>query len=253
MFRKLGILCVIVSVLSGCGALYSNGSGSGGTTVYTGQAQGAFSGTLFNQFTLTTLVLPNDKFYGVYGTTSGVQFFPTGIVVGNGASGNDSYTANVVDFTSTGSAISDSLTATDVPGASITGTILENGTSISFSGTAVPAGLLNYNTPASVASISGSWTGELLDQMATTVTIDSSGNVSGNSAGCSFTGTFVADSSNKNFYDVTFTFGASPCANPNQTETGVGLYYLLSDNTTHQLLAVVTSGSAAGTVFFAQR
>ena len=87
----------------------------------------------------------------------------------------------------------------------------------------------------------------------TSVTINSNGTVSSSNSGCSFTGTVSADSSGKDFYDVSITFGASPCALPNQTATGVGVYYLLSDNVTHQLLAGVTVGNSNGTVFFAQR
>jgi hypothetical protein len=76
--------------------------------------------------------------------------------------------------------------------------------------------------------------------------------VSGASSGCSFSGTISPDSSNKNFFDVSLTFGASPCLFPNQTATGVGVEYLLSNGVTHQLLGAVTSGTSFGTVFAAE-
>ena len=113
--------------------------------------------------------------------------------------------------------------------------------------------MFNYDTAASVSAISGTWDGTLLDGVTTTVTINSNGTVSGSNLGCSFSGTVTADSSGKNFYDVSLTFGASPCAFPNQTASGVGVYYLLSNGVTHQLLAGVTLGTSEGTVFFAQR
>jgi hypothetical protein len=93
----------------------------------------------------------------------------------------------------------------------------------------------------------------LLDGMTTTITISSTGSVTGSSSGCSFTGTVVTDSSKKNFYDVSLTFGGSPCALPNQTANGVGVEYLLSDGVTNQLLVAVAVGNSSGTVFAAER
>jgi hypothetical protein len=254
MPNKIPVLCVISLMLVGCSTTYNGGNngGSGGTT-YTGQAQGVYSGTASSGYSFSTIVLPNDKFYGIYGTITGNLFYVYGMLAGQGTSGNDTFTANVTDFFYTGQTFSDGLTATDTPGSSVNGTITENGMPITFSGTAQPTSSFNYNTAASLSAISGTWTGTLLDGITTTVTINSNGTVSGNSSGCLFTGTVSADSSGKNFYDVSLTFGASPCQFPNQTATGVGVYYLLSNGVTHQLLAGVTLGNSEGTVFFAQR
>jgi hypothetical protein len=254
MTRTLPLFCLSCLMILGCGSSYSgNPGGSGGTTNYTGQAQGVYSGTVSSGYSFSSIVLPNDKFYGIYGTTTGNTFYVYGMVAGQATSGNDSLTANVTDYLSTGQTFSDNLTATDVPGQSVNGTITESGTPVTFNGTALAPASFNYNTAASVGAISGSWNGALLDGITTTVTINSNGTVSGSSSGCSFSGTIAADSSGKNFYDVSITFGSSPCAFPNQTATGVGVYYLLSDGVTHQLLAGVTLGDSEGTVFFAQR
>ena len=256
MFRKLGSLCtILVVLLAGCGSSYTGGSNNGGSggTSYAGQAQGVYSGTSSNGYTFESIVLPNDKFYALYGMVTGTSFFVDGIMTGQGASGNGTYTASISDFFNTGTIHSGSLTATDVPGSSINGSITENGTAITFTGTALASSSFNYGTAASVSAISGIWNGNLLDGMSTTVTINPNGTVSGSSAGCSFTGMVTADSSNKNFFDVSLTFGASPCAFPNQTATGIAVYYLLSDGVTHQLLAAVSLGTSIGTVFFAQR
>jgi hypothetical protein len=175
------------------------------------------------------------------------------MVAGQATSGNDSLTASVTSYLPNGQVSSGTLTATDVPAQSINGTIVQNGASVTFTGTALQMASFNFNTPASVSSVSGAWNGALLDGMTTAVNINSNGAVSGSSSGCSFTGTISADSSGKNFYNVSITFGGSPCAFPNQTATGVGVYYLLPDGVTHQLLAGVTLGNSTGTVFFAQR
>jgi hypothetical protein len=259
MRKRLAILFGLAGGLliltCGCGSSsYSGGSnGGGGSTSYAGQAQGVYSGTASSGYSFSTIVLPNDKFYGIYGTITGNLFYVYGMVTGQGTSGNDTYTANVTDFFYTGQNFSDTLTATDVPGSSVSGTITENGTPITFNGTAPTMSSFNYNTAASVSAISGTWSGTLLDGVTTTVTVNSNGTVTGSSSGCSFTGTVASDGSGKNFYDVSLTFGASPCEFPNQTASGVGVYYLLSDGVTHQLLAGVTLGNSVGTVFFAQR
>ncbi len=254
MTRTTPIFCLVCLLFVGCGSNYSsNSGGSGGTTSYTGQAQGVYSGTASSGYSFSTIVLPNDKFFGIYGTVTGNLLSVYGMVAGQGTSGNDSLTANVTDYFYTGQTFTDTLTATDVPGQSVSGTITESGTAITFNGTALASSSFNYNSAASVSAISGTWNGALLDGVTTTVTINSNGTVGGSSSGCSFSGTVAADSSGKNFYDVSITFGASPCAFPNQTATGVGVYYLLSDGVTHQLLAGVTLGTSEGTVFFAQR
>jgi hypothetical protein len=251
-FKKVCTICVVALtvVWSGCGGGYSGGGG-GGSTNYAGQAQGVYSGTTSSGSTFESIVLPNDKIYAIYGTVSGNVLTLDGMVAGQGTSGNDTFTASsVTDFLYTGTVYTDSLTATDVPGSSINGTLTENGTPITFNGTASSS--FNYNTPASVSDITGTWTGTLLDGSPTTVTINSNGSLSGSSSGCSFTGTVTADSSNKNFFDISVTFGAS-CTSPNQTATGIAVYSLLPDGVTHELLAGVTAGTSFGTVFVAER
>src|ERR1700722_4139094 len=210
---KALIVCTVSLILSGCGgggsSINSGGAGGdGGNT--SGQAQGVYSGTSSNGYSFDTIVLPNDKVYAIYGTTSGNTLLLFGLISGQGTSSNGSYTASVTDFFYTGTANSGSLSASYVPGSSLNGTLTESGTNITFTGMALPASSFDYNAPASLSAISGTWTGTLLDGMTTTVTINSNGTVSGSSSGCSFSGAVAADSSSKNFFDVSLTFGGSP-------------------------------------------
>jgi hypothetical protein len=262
MFRKSLILSVLSLMLIGCGASYntngnSNGNGGGGGNNIVGQAQGIYSGTVSSGYAFTTIVLPNDKLYAVYGTVTGKTLSLFGLVAGQGTSSGGTYTANVTDYFYTGAVNSGSITAKYGTGG-LNGSLTENGTALTFTGTALPpTSPFDYGTlfddPASLSTISGTWTGTLLDGMTTTATISSSGSVTGSSSGCSFTGAVAPDSSKLNFFNVSLTFGGSPCAFPNQTATGVGVEYLLSDGITHQLLAAVTVGTSAGTVFVAAR
>ena len=94
----------------------------------------------------------------------------------------------------------------------------------------------------------------LLTGSAATIAINSSGAITGSSAGCSFTGTATPRASGKNVLDVSITFGASPCALPSQTATGIALAYRPSGGSTTQLItSVFNSAKTAGTMFFAQR
>jgi len=254
MLKNVLILFALFLMLGGCGISYSgNGGGGGGGGNYAGQAQGVYSGTTTSGYTFSTIVLPTDKFYAIYGTVSGNTLLLTGLVTGQGTSGNGTYTASVTDFTHTGAISSGNVSANYVAATSLNGTLTESGNAITFTGTAEPASSFTYNTSASLSAITGTWTGTLLDGMSTTGTINSNGSVSGSSSGCSFSGTVAPNSSNKNFFDVSLTFGPSPCSLPNQTATGIAVEYLLSDGVTHQLLVAVTVGTTFGTVFAAVR
>ena len=219
-------LCFLICLVSlGCGSSYigNNSGGSGGTTSYTGQAQGFIQALHPADIIRFIRSYPTNKFYGIYGTTTGNTFFAFGMLAGQATSGNDSLTATVTDFLYPLGKHCNALTATDMPGHGVNGTITESGTPVTFNGTALATSSFNYNTAASVGSITGAWNGALLDGMNTAVTINSNGTITGSSTGCSFTGTVSADGSGKNFYDVSITFGASPCAFPNSSTTGVGV------------------------------
>jgi hypothetical protein len=249
-------------VLLSCGG---GGSGSSGTSNPTnpqnpstpGQAQGVYVGNTSTGLAFDAIVLPNDKFYAVYGNLSGNVLFVCGLAAGQGASSSGTYTATETDFYYCGGALdvySGNVSATYAPESSLNGSISENGDSETFTSTAPAPSLFNYNNPASLAGISGPWNGSLTDGESASLTINSSGSASGiSSLGCSYTATIAPDSSNKNFFDVSLTFGGSPCDLPNQSATGIAVNYLLSDGVTNQFVAAVSSGSAFGIVFAAQR
>jgi hypothetical protein len=266
MPRNVLLLCGVSLMLISCGTSYNNNGGGGsgggvsggGVSLVAGDVKGVYSGIASSSgYTFWIIILPNEKLYGIYGTVSGNQILLDGMITGQGTTNSSGYTASVTDFFYTGSVKSGTFSASDFTGAGLDGTLAEDGTVTTFTGTSVLGSVWDYGTtfqtPASLSSISGAWTGTLLDGMTTTVTISSTGSVTGSSSGCSFTGTVVPDSSNTNFYDVSLTFGGSPCAFPNQTANGIGVEYLLSDGVTNQLLVPVTVGNSAGTVFAAER
>ena len=241
----IAFVAIIGLFLMACG-----GSGGGSSSSST-KAQGVYTGTTSTGETFETIVLPNDKVYALYGITSGNIFWVYGLLAGQGSSNNGSYTASVTDYYYTGADYSGSVTASYVVGSSLNGTYSESGQQETFTGS-VSSGY-NFNTPALLSSITGAWSGALMDGESATATLNSNGTFSGSSSlGCSFSGTISPDSSNDNFFDVSLTFGGSPCVLPNQTVSGVAVDYLLSDGVTTQLVAALTSGGS-GTVFIANR
>jgi hypothetical protein len=254
MFGKLALMLSLTCVISaiGCGGSSSPSKdpGSGNTL---GLAQGAWSGTTAAGVSYETIILPNDKYYSIYGTMTGSSFLVSGMMTGQGGSRDTSYAASLTDFSSNGTVLPASLSASYVAGASMNGTISESDYQIVFSGRPLPSSTFPYDTPATVASIQGVWTGNLLDGSAATANIKSDGTFTGSDAGCTFSGSAVPDTSGKNFFNVTMTFGASPCVLANQTVSGIGVQYLLADRVTHQLLVALSSGTTAGTVFVATR
>lgn len=256
--RGILLLCGVSLILISCGTGYNSNVGGGGGSGVTGDVQGVYSGIAASSgYTFWIIIPPNDELYGIYGTVHGNQLLLDGMITGQGTTNSSGYTASVSDFFYTGSVKSGTFSASGFSGASLDGTLAEDGTVTTFTGASLLGSVWDYGTtfqtPASLSSISGTWTGTLLDGITTTVTISSTGSVTGSSSGCSFTGTVVPDSSQTNFYDVSLTFGGSPCAFPNQTASGIGVEYLLSDGVTNQLLVAVTVGNSAGTVFAAKR
>jgi hypothetical protein len=60
-------------------------SSSNKTTTTPSSAQGVFSGTTSNGSSFQSIILPNDIFYAIYGTTSGNVLYISGMMTGQGA------------------------------------------------------------------------------------------------------------------------------------------------------------------------
>lgn len=69
------------------------------------------------------------------------------------------------------------------------------------------------------------------------ITIIAAGQIMPVGPGCSYSGTITPDAE-KNFFNVSITFGSAPCNPANQTISGVALEMLLPDGVTRQLLII---------------
>jgi hypothetical protein len=255
MTRKTFSVLMFVAGMSlvGCGG---NGSSSGGTTtppVTQGSPQGVYSGSTSTAEAFESIILPDNTFYALYGTSSGNIFTVRGMITGQGAYTNGKYTATVTDYYYTGATYTGSVSATYVVGSSISGTVSETGNAnVTFSGTPLASSAYVFGAPALLSNITGTWTGYLFGNAEAEVTVAANGTFTGSSQGCTFSGTVVSDSSGSNFFDFTIKYGGSPCLLANQTQTGVAVDYLLPDGVTRQLLAGMSSATS-GNVFIANR
>ncbi len=210
-------------------------SASATVTVTTpGEAQGFYKGTFtFGDSTIYVIVLPNDKFYAVYRDS-----IKEWMMAGQGTSNKGNYSASLTNYW-WDSGVPVTLTATYVPGVSLAGSVIVVANSYhlgSINATAPPVSTYDYNTPANLTQVVGTWS------TGTDVTITATGTFTGNQGGCAFSGTITPDP-NKNFYNVTFTYGDAPCYWKNQTGSGVAVVTSVPDGTSNTMVLAVVVGN----------
>ena len=237
-------------LLTACGG---GGGGGNGSALPTANAAGVWQGLSTSGFTVDLVVLPNNQFVTVFGTSVNGALNVAGFDVGSGMVSGSTLSGALTEFNNAGQRYTGNVNANVITGQSLTGsTAYAGGTTTSFSLTPLSGGYV-YNTPANLASVSGTFNGTLLNGAAASVTINGNGVLTGNSGSCTFSGTAMPEPSNVNVFDVTLTFGASPCNLPGQTLTGYGLSYPTTAGTTQLIVALTSAGSANGTLFLAQR
>jgi hypothetical protein len=222
---------------------------------FAGTAEGFYAGTLSGNTTSTDfqlIVLETGEFWTLYGGQTSTKFNVAGFTQGNGVSNNGSFTSsNTTDF-GFNPPISANTTATYNAGAkTISGTISEGSGSVAFSGGPITGATYNYNTPASLSILVGSWlaTTSTPDTVILSIATDGTFTATGVS-GCNFSGTFTPRVSGKNVFNVSLTFGATNCASPNQTTTGIAIAYPLASGPTQLLIGAVDSTRTFGTAVF---
>lgn len=236
-----------IALLSACG-------GGGGAYDVNVSAEGVWTGTTSSGYAIDVLVLENNQFWSMFGNRSGGALSVIGFDQGTGSVSGSTFKGNLLEVLYTGATETGSITATTVANSSLNGSAsYSNGYTSTFNLAPPTSSTYNYNTAANLATIQGNWSGSLLSGSAATVAITSNGAITGTSSGCSFTGTATPRASGKNVFDASVTFGASPCALPNQTATGIALAYTTTANQTQLLVSVVNSAKTTGTIFFAHR
>lgn len=238
--------------MTACGG----GGDSPASPPVTTKAEGVYSGTLTGSTSsaFQLLVLENDEYWTVYGRNTPGMFLVTGVVQGQGISTNTTFTSsNAKDF-GVSPPTTGTITANYVVDVSMNGTLSLPGGTVTFSGAPIVRTTYDYNAAANPAAIVGVWSLTALDGSVAALNIGSTGAITGNSGGCTFTGTIAPRASGKNVFNTSVTFGPAPCLRAGQTATGIGLSYPIAGTATRQLVIVgVDSGRTAGTALFGTR
>lgn len=218
---KLLTAAISALVLSACGG----GSGGGSQPVANQDPQGLWGGTSSSGYDIGALVLENGEFWSIFsknGLAYGVDY-GTGTVSGTRISGN------IQEFyIPTNQVFTGSLTATFAPKATMqVNTTYNNGNT---SNTALTYNT-SYDTPASLAQITGTYTGNYYTGAPVNISISSNGVVSGISNACNIGGTVAPRSTGKNVYNVNLTFSGSNCAPGTGTANGPGILVTTNGST----------------------
>lgn len=245
-------LCILTA-FAGCGG----GGGSSETTQPPAgpSAEGAYSGSATGgtSTAFQLVVLENGDYWSLYGRNSGSVFLVSGFLQGQGTSSNPNFTSsNTRDFGVSPPATG-SINATYVTGTSISGNGTAAGQTFTFSGQSIPATTYDYNTPASLTSIVGSWSLTALNGAAVSMAIANTGSFTASTSGCNFSGTVTPRPSGKNIFNVALTFGPAPCALPNQAASGIAISNLLANGNRQLIIAGTDTARNNGTVLFGLR
>lgn len=216
-----------------------------------GTAEGVYGGTMTGgpNPNFRMLVLEDGEFWSLYGVNVGGQLSVGGFIQGRAASGGGSLSASdVKDFGFFPAVGGGTIVGTfDATAGTLQASVRFPGLTVNVVGGPVRDVPYEYNQPASLTALVGTWAllGNTGDRIA--LTIAATGAMTATSAaGCSFTGTVAPRPSGKNVFNASLQFGASPCLLPGQSMSGVAVVHRLQDGRTQLTFAGVNAARTAG-------
>ena len=242
---------MLAVTLSACGG---GSSSTPPAPTITTTAEGVYVGTISNGNSFDGIVLEDGSYYVLSGPLSAAGLLVSGFAQGNGTSSNGSFVStNLINYLSTGAVVLGSVNAS-YGANSLSGTVTGGGVANTFSGTTPTTTTYIYNTAANLANITGAWTLADMQGGNIAMTISPTGSFTGTgTSGCVFSGTLTPRASGKNVFNFAATFGAAPCALPNQSFSGIAVDYLLANGTRQLVAAGVNTVRTAGTSVFGVR
>jgi hypothetical protein len=247
---------VLAACGGGGGSTSSAGSttNSGSTTTPTvaSAAEGVYTGAISNGLEHNTIVLDDGQYYTLYGSSTSGGFAAAGFIQGSGLASNGSFSSsNLRDYFASGTVQSGTLSAS-YSATGLNGSVTEGGSTVTFTGAPIDVAVFNYNSAASLSTISGLWNLTSMQNEAAQVNIAANGSFSASAGTCSITGTITPRASGKNIFDVHQTFGAA-CLLAGQTASGIVLTYPLSNGQRQLIVAETSASRANGTLLFGVR
>jgi hypothetical protein len=235
---------LVAAALIGCGG--GGGDSTSAAAPTTATAQGLWTGTTSTNRTVTGIVLSDGSYYVLY-SPAGSPTLIAGVVQGNGASAGGSFSSsNGKDFNLEGyGVLPATVTGSFTTKQSFSGAITYSAATSTTFTTVYDA---DFEGTPTLAALAGTFTGQLASSAGTqaaTLTIASSGAVSGSASGCALSGT-VSPRSDGNAYNVSLTFGPAPCTFAGQPLTG-GAYFR---SATKRLYAVAPNSTRSDGMLF---
>jgi hypothetical protein len=164
--------------------------------------------------------------------------FITGLFQGVGRSNNGTYTAGNQRLTDFSTFADVGFSASYRVNSTFNGTAFLGSSPLTFTLNYLSA----YDSPATQAAATGTWTAQLGPGLTGTLSIQGSGAFLGStSAGCNLSGTLTPRAGGKNVYVAVLTLGPAPCGAPGQTMVGIGLIGTGPDQRTQLTLATLNS------------
>lgn len=209
---KLLSAAIIATALTACGG--GSGGGSGGSTptpVTNQDPQGFWNGTSSFGYDIASVVLENGEFYSMF-SRNGIVY---GIDHGWGSVSGSTISGTLKEFViyPYQTVVNGTISATFTPK-----TILQGSTNYSngLSGTFNTTYNSSYDTPATLAQLTGTYRGNYSDGYPVNLSISSNGVISGSYRTCTLSGTATPRASGKNVYNMDITFsgptsGSSVC------------------------------------------
>ena len=254
---KLVIGTALTATLFACGGGSDGGNAStdSGTPTATQaiKTAGLWSGLTGTGLVVNTLILENNEFWSVFGISQSGFLFVERFDQGKGTFSGSSFSGTGVEYYPYHSSLSDTFSSTIYPEGSLIGSATSSFGKNSFTMSPIDSSIYVYDKAASLTEVAGNWSGNFLDGTTGSLTITSSGTVSGTNNGCSYNGTVIPRASGKNVFDISVTFETGNCVLSTQTATGIGISYLLSSGKRQIVIGVLDSTKALSALFFAQR
>lgn len=255
-FKRNGVYVMASAavLLSACGGGGGGSSDSASANAPVLSAEGAWEGTLTNSTAsnFQLLVLDTGEFWALYGRPVSGFFAVSGFIQGTGSiTGGNLNASNAKDF-GFSPAVNQTVQATYTSSA-IQGTVNTGTSAASFSGAPLPTTNYTYARAALLSEIQGAWTLQGTDGSTVNVSIGASGAFTATSAGCAISGTFTPRPSGKNVFNVSLTFGGSPCATPGTSASGVAVTYPTTANNRQLIVLGTNAARTAGVGLFGAR
>lgn len=224
VFKLVGA-AVVAASLAACG-----GGGGGGNV----DPQGFWAGPASTGYTISSVILETGETWGVY--TSGTNIY--GALYGSAVVNGSSISINGTDFNFLNNSSSSG---------TLSGIVAEKST-MSLTGTNVTASLTyqtSYDTPATAAAITGTWSfngrSGAYTLLPDTIAIDGSGRFVLNQTNCITTGSIVPRTGGKNIYNISLSSSGSGCAAGQSSLSGIT--YLDTSVTPNKFLALALTSS----------